>query len=185
MLAIGIVAGVLLLIVIIMYNSLVNKKNQVENSFSTIDAMLKKRYDLIPNLVNTVKAFMKHEKELLTEITELRSKAVSGNLSENEKIDVENKISSKMSGIMVAVENYPDLKSNSNFLQLQGAWTESEEQISAARRAYNSTVTDYNNAIQMIPTNILASMMSYKKKDWFEIPDTERNNISAQDLFNA
>jgi LemA protein len=185
MLAIGIAVGVLLLIIILMYNSLVNKKNQVENSFSTIDAMLKKRYDLIPNLVNTVKAFMKHEKELLTEITELRSKAVSGNLSDSEKIDVENKIAGKMSGIMVAVENYPDLKSNTNFLQLQGAWTESEEQISAARRAYNSTVTDYNNAIQMIPTNILASMMNYKKKDWFEIPDTERKNISAKDLFNA
>jgi LemA protein len=77
------------------------------------------------------------------------------------------------------------LKSNTNFLQLQGAWTESEEQISAARRAYNSTVTDYNNAIQMIPTNILASMMNYKKKDWFEIPDTERKNISAQDMFNS
>ncbi|WKV11991.1 LemA family protein [Marivirga harenae] len=185
MLAIGIVAGVLLLIIILMYNSLVNKKNQVENSFSTIDAMLKKRYDLIPNLVNTVKAFMKHEKDLLSEITELRTKAVSGNLSDSEKIDVENRISGKMGGIMVAVENYPDLKSNSNFLQLQGAWTESEEQISAARRAYNSTVTDYNNAIQMIPTNMLASMMNYKKKDWFEIPNNERNNISAKDLFKA
>ncbi|WP_340153295.1 LemA family protein [uncultured Marivirga sp.] len=185
MLAIGIVAGVLLLIIILMYNSLVNKKNQVENSFSTIDAMLKKRYDLIPNLVNTVKAFMKHEKDLLSEITELRTKAVSGNLSDSEKIDVENRISGKMGGIMVAVENYPDLKSNSNFLQLQGAWTESEEQISAARRAYNSSVTDYNNAVQMIPTNILASMMNYKKKDWFEIPDNERKNISAKDLFKA
>jgi len=185
MLAIGIVAGVLLLIIIVMYNSLVNKKNQVENSFSTIDAMLKKRYDLIPNLVNTVKAFMKHEKELLTEITELRSKAVSGDLSDVEKIDVENKIASKVGGVMVAVENYPDLKSNTNFLQLQGAWTEAEEQISAARRSYNSTVTDYNNAIQMIPTNILASMMNYKKKNWFEIPDTERKNVSAQEMFKA
>lgn len=185
MLVVGIIAGVLILVVIVMYNGLVNKKNQVENSFSTIDTMLKKRYDLIPNLVNTVKAYMKHEQETLTAITELRAKAVSGKVSDEEKVDIENKISHKVSGIMVAVENYPDLKANTNFMQLQGAWTEAEEQISAARRAYNSMVTDYNNAIQMVPTNILASMMNYTKKDWFVIPDTERKNISAKDLFNS
>ena len=185
MVAIAVVAGILLLVFILIYNSLVNKKNAVENSFSTIDAMLKKRYDLIPNLVNTVKAYMKHERETLTEVTELRAKAVSGNLSDSEKMEVDKQITQKVGGIIVAVENYPELKANQNFLQLQGAWTEAEEQISAARRAYNSMVTDYNNAVEMIPTNIVAAMMGYTKKPWFEIPETERRNISAADMFNV
>lgn len=185
MVAVSIIIAIIFFAFILVYNSLVTKKNEVENSFSTIDAMLKKRYDLIPNLVNTVKAYMKHERETLTEVTELRAKAVSGQLSDNEKIEVDRQITQKVGGIIVAVENYPELKANQNFLQLQGAWTEAEEQISAARRAYNSRVTDYNNAVEMIPTNIVAGMMGYTKKSWFEIPDTERRNISAADMFNA
>lgn len=180
-----VIAGVLILAIILMYNSLISKKNQVENAFGGMDAMLKKRYDLIPNLVSTVQTYMKHERETLTEITEMRAKALSGGLSDDERIDIDNKISKMIGGIMVAVENYPDLKASQNFLQLQGSLNETEEQISASRRSYNASVVSYNNSIQMFPTNIIASMMSYKKKNVFEIPEAERKNINVKELFKT
>jgi len=183
MLFLIILCAVPLLIVVILYNSLVGKKNQVNNAFASIDVLLKKRYDLIPNLVACVKNYLQHEKSTLTEITALRAKAVSGNLNPNEKIDLDKKISKMVSGIMVAVENYPELKASQNFLQLQAALNEIEEQISASRRAYNSAVTDLNNAIEMFPTNILASMMNYKQRELFEIAETERANVNVSDLF--
>ena len=179
-----IIAAVLVLIPVMLYNSLVGKKNQVTNVFASIDTLLKKRYDLIPNLISTVKTYMEHERGTLTEITELRAKATSGQLSDDDKVDLDNKISKALGGIMIAVENYPDLKANQNFLQLQGSLNEVEEQISAARRAYNASVTDYNNAVEMFPTNILASMMSYKLKKVFEIAETERKNVDVKDLFS-
>ena len=178
-----IILVVIWLFVFTLYNSLIGKKNQVENVFASIDAILKKRYDLVPNLVSTVKTYMEHEKSTLTEITELRAKAVSGNLSSDEKVDLDNKISKMIGGIMVAVENYPDLKANQNFLQLQASLNEIEEQISAARRAYNAAVTDYNNATEMVPTNIIASMLNFKRKQVFEIGEAERKNINVGNLF--
>ncbi|MCG2712229.1 MAG: LemA family protein [Candidatus Omnitrophica bacterium] len=168
----------------LLYNSLVGKKNQVENVFAGMDAILKKRYDLIPNLISTVKTYMKHEQGTLTEITEIRAKAISGNLSNDEKVELDNKVTKALGGIMVAVENYPDLKANQNFLQLQRSLNEIEEQISAARRAYNAAVTDYNNSIEMAPTNILASVMRYQRKQVFEISQTERQNVNVKNLFN-
>jgi len=174
---------VAVIVIAVIYNSLVVKKNQVNNVFATIDALLKKRYDLIPNLIATVKNYMQYEKGVLEEITSLRAKAISGNLSEDEKVDLENKVSKVLGGIMVAVENYPELKANQNFLQLQAAMNEIEEQISAARRAYNAAVTDYNNAVEMFPTNIFASAMNFKQRKLFEISDKERQNLSADELF--
>lgn len=183
---IAIIAAVLgLLIIILLYNSLINKKNQVQNAFGGIDAILKKRYDLIPNLISAVKSYMKHETDVLTEITELRTKVVSGQLSDDEKVDLDNKISKSIGGIMVAVEDYPDLKASRNFLQLQAALNEVEEQISAARRAYNAAVTDYNNATEMFPTSFFASLMGYKIKTLFEISETERENVDVVNLFNG
>ncbi|MCF7907701.1 MAG: LemA family protein [Candidatus Omnitrophica bacterium] len=179
-----IILGVLVLIPVFLYNSLVGKKNQVQNVFASIDTLLKKRYDLIPNLIATVKTYMQHERGTLTEITEMRAKAVSSSLSDDQKVDLDNKMTKALGGIMVAVENYPDLKANQNFLQLQGTLNEVEEQISAARRAYNASVTDYNNAVEMFPTNIVASMMNYKRKQVFEIVEKERKNVSVKDLFN-
>jgi LemA protein len=178
------VAGAVLLFFILIYNNLIKKKNQVDNAFGSIDVMLKKRYDLIPNLVETVKQYMTHEKETLAQITELRTQATSGNLSGDEKVDIENKIAGQMRGIMVAVENYPDLKASANFVQLQGSWNEAEEQISAARRFFNSAVTDFNNAIQVFPNSIMAGMMGLKPKKVFEIPEEERKNVSAKNLFD-
>jgi len=169
---IGIVVGVILILGL-MYNSLVGKKNQVINVFGSIDAMLKKRYDLLPKLITAVKTYMKHESGVLEKITEMRAKAVSGGLSDDEKVDLDNKITKAVGGIMVAVENYPDLKASQNFLQLQGSMNEIEEQISAARRAYNAAVTDYNNAVEMLPTNILASIIGYKTQQREDV-DTEK-----------
>ena len=176
---------VVILIPVFLYNSLVGKKNQVKNVFGSIDALLKKRYDLLPNLISTVKTYMQHERGLLTEITELRAKAVSGRISDDQKVDLDNKLSRMLGGIMVAVENYPDLKANQNFLQLQGSMNEVEEQISAARRAYNAAVTDYNNAVEMFPTNMVASVINYKLRKLFEISEKERENIDAGKLFKS
>jgi LemA protein len=179
-----IVIGVVVLFaVVFIYNSLIAKKNQVKNVFGTIDALLKKRYDLLPNLVATVKGYMQHEKDLLTEITEMRAKAVSGQMSDDEQVVLDNKLSKMLGGIMVAVENYPDLKANENFIQLQRTMNELEEQISAARRAYNAAVTNFNNAVEMFPTNLAASAMGYKTKNVFEIVPEQRENVNADKIF--
>ena len=187
MILIGLIGGgfiFFLMIFLISYNTLVGKKNQVENVYGSVDSLLKKRYDLIPNLIASVQNYMKHEREILTQITSLRAKAVSGTLSEDEKISLDSKMGKMIGGIMVAVENYPDLKANQNFLQLQSAINEVEEQISAARRAYNSAVTDYNNAVEMFPTNIIAGMIGYRRKKVFEIDEAERKNVNVKELFN-
>jgi len=183
--AVVIPIAVLLLFLFLMYNSLVGKKNQVENAFGSIDTLLKKRYDLIPNLVAAVKQYMQHEAGTLTEITELRAKAMSGGISSDEAVALNNKIGKALGGIMVAVENYPDLKASENFQQLQRSLNEVEEQISAARRAFNASVTDYNNAVEMVPTNIVASMMGYRRRQVFEIPAGERRNVDVGALFNG
>ncbi len=179
-----IVAVALFVIIIIsIYNGLVRKRNEVDNAFGGMDVQLKKRYDLIPNLVSTVKQYASHEKELLTKVTELRAKATSGNLSPDEKVAIDNQISAGMKGIMVAVESYPDLKANENFMNLQRTLTEVESQISAARRTYNAVITDFNNGIQTFPQSIIAGMMHLKRKEVFVIPETERQNVNVKDLF--
>ena len=168
----------------IMYNSLINKKNQVENAFGGMDAQLKKRYDLIPNLVKSVKGYMEHEAKSLRDITTLRTKALCGNISDDDKVALDNALTSKLGGIMVAVENYPDLKASENFNQLQRSLNEVEEQISASRRAYNATITSYNNSVEMFPTNLLAGMLNMQRKNVFEIPETQRENVDVGDLLN-
>lgn len=177
------VVVVFLLIVIVIYNNLVGSKNQVENAFGTIDVMLKKRYDLIPNLVESVKVYMKHERDTLTSISEMRTRAVSGNMSSDERIQLENKLSGMMRNVMVAVESYPELKADTQFTMLQRSWNETEEQISAARRAYNAAVTSFNNAVEQFPSNVFAKMFGYKRKEVFVIPEAERQNVSAKALF--
>jgi len=180
-----IVAVLFLLIIIGLYNSLIRRKNDVENAFASVDVMLKKRYDLIPNLVETVKSYMKHEKLLLSELTEMRTRAISGELPANRRVELENKITRGMSGVMVAIENYPDLKASQNFLQLQAAWNEAEEQISAARRTFNAVVTAFNNKVETFPSNILAGIMGFRRRTLFEMPDVERQNLNAKNLFES
>ncbi len=179
-----IIAAVLLLIIAIsMYNGLIRRRNEVDNAFGGMDVQLKKRYDLIPNLVATVKQYASHEKEILEKVTQMRSKATDGTLSNDEKVALDNEISSAMKSIMVSVENYPALKASDNFMNLQRTLNEVESQISAARRTYNAVITDYNNGIQTFPRNILAGMMNMKVKQVFVIPEVERQNVDVKNLF--
>lgn len=173
-----------LLFGIFFYNSLIGKKNQVTNAFSAIDVMLKKRFDLIPNLVEVVKQYTTYEQETLTKIVELRAKATATPISDAEKAQIDNQLSASIKGLMVNVENYPDLKANVNFINLQTTWTESEEQIAAARRTYNASVTDYNNAIMKFPGSLFAGMLNFHPIPVLETAAEERKNISAKDLFN-
>lgn len=184
MIIVAIIAVAILIIGIGIYNSLISKKNQVANAFSAIDVMLKKRFDLIPNLVETVKQYMQYEGDTLTKITALRGKALGNDVSEGEKLQLDQQIGSAVKGLMVSVENYPDLKANTNFLNLQTTWTESEEQIAAARRNYNASVTTYNNAVMMFPGNMFAGMLGYQPMAVLETAAEERKNVSAKELFN-
>ena len=167
---------------IYLYNSVIKKNNQTNNAFASIDVMLKKRYDLIPNLVETVKQYMVHESTVLTDITKLRSQ-ITESKSDKEKVDLHNDLSKKLNNVMLSVENYPDLKASQNFLKLQAAWNETEEQISAARRFYNAAITDYNNAVQTFPSKLIAHQLGYELKKVFEIDEVQRANINAKDLF--
>ena len=185
MIVVAIIFVALLLVGIGIYNSLIGKKNQVANAFSAIDVMLKKRFDLLPNLVETVKQYTSYEGEILGRVVELRSKAGNQNLSNAEKLDIDKQLSSGVRNLMVTVENYPDLKANQNFLNLQTTWTESEEQIAAARRNYNAAVTDYNDAIMMFPGSIFAGMLHYQQIAVLANTEEERKNISAKELFNS
>ncbi|HSH51856.1 MAG TPA: LemA family protein [Bacteroidales bacterium] len=170
--------------IISMYNGLIRRRNEVDNAFGGMDVQLKKRYDLIPNLVATVKQYANHEKSLLENITELRAKATSGKLSNDEKVALDNQISQDVKGIMVAVENYPDLKASENFINLQRTMNEVESQISAPRRTYNAVITDYNNGIQTFPQSIIASTMHLQRKEVFMIIEAERQNVNVNNLFN-
>ena len=166
------------------YNRLINSDNQVGNAFSGIDVQLTKRYDLIPNLVSIAKGYMTHEKETLTKVTELRSRAMSGDVSDNEKVALNNQISGALADIKVAVENYPNLKANENFLHLQASLNEVEAQLSAARRTFNAMITSYNNQVQMFPSSIVASNMGLTAKDWFETPEVKKGNVDVGALLD-
>ncbi len=179
---IGIVA-VLALVFILMYNSLVGRRNQADNAFASMDAMLKKRYDLIPNLVATVQQYAAHERELLTRVTELRAQAVAATPTPDQRMQLDSQLTQALRQIMAVAENYPDLKASQNFVQLQGSLNEVEEQISAARRAYNAAVTSYNNAVQMLPTSIIAGMFKFSPRPLFDIPEAERQNVDVAALF--
>ena len=185
MIIVLILFGALFLFGIFFYNGLIGKRNQVTNAFSAIDVMLKKRFDLIPNLVEVVKQYSTYEQGTLTKIVELRTKATAGNISEVEKATLDAQLSSSVNGLMVNVENYPDLKANTNFINLQTTWTESEEQIAAARRTYNAAVTDYNNSIMMFPGSIFAGMLNFQPIAVLATAEEERKNISAKTLFNS
>ena len=179
-----IIVCVIGLFLILIYNSLVSKKNQVANAFSSIDVLLKKRFDLIPNLIKMVKRYMQHEVNVLTQVTDMRTKAMSGQMSDSETVDMDQKVSSAIGKIMVAAENYPELKASENFINLQASLNEVEEQISAARRAYNASVKDYNNALEMFPSNIVAGLMRYQKKVFFEIDARESQPVDVGQLLD-
>lgn len=175
--------GIVALIGIYYYNKLIRRKNEIDNANGTINAMLKNRYDLIPNLVDTVKTYMTYETNLLDKLTAMRTKALASGTSDVDKIKLNSDISGTLKQIMVSAENYPELKASNNFLQLQESWTDIEDRISASRRFYNNAVTDYNIAVKTFPGNIFAGMMNYKTKPVFETSAEESEKLNAKDLF--
>jgi LemA protein len=152
------------------YNALIRLRNQVKNAWSQIDVQLKRRHDLIPNLIDTVKGYMKHERETLESITAYRSQAMNAS-SVGEKAEAEGLLSGALGKLQIAVEAYPDLKANQNFLSLQEELTSTENKISYARQSYNDQVLFYNNKIQMFPSNIVAGMFTFKEEEFFELED--------------
>lgn len=173
---------VIILWAVSIYNSLIMRRNQVKNIRAGVDTQLKKRYDLIPNLVSTVKEYMTHEREVLERVTELRSRAMNSK-NTAETFDLNNQLSKLLSGINVAIEAYPTLKANENVMHLQATLNEVEEQISAARRAYNSSVMTYNNTIEMFPSNIIANMFNFQKDEFFKIDEGEKTAPNVSEFF--
>lgn len=172
------------IVLVLIYNGLVGKKNMAKNAFASIDVMLKKRHDLIPNLVASVKQYMTHEKDLLTKVTELRSQVMQDrNMSTNDRINTENQISSTLSKILLSVENYPEIKADKSFEQLNRTLNETEEQIAASRRTFNAAVTDLNNSIEMFPSNIVASLTGFKQTELLVTPEAEKENVNVSKLF--
>ena len=174
---------ILVIFVIALYNSLAAKRANVQNAFAGIDVQLKKRCDLIPNLVSSVKAYMTHESGTLEKLTELRTRAAAAT-DPAERISLDKELSGVMKNVMVQVEAYPDLKASANVIQLQKSLNEVEEQISASRRAYNAAVTEYNLAIRIFPNNLLAGMFGYTESPLFEAAPEERSTPNVGDLFN-
>lgn len=179
LLIIGIIIGIIVLIVILLYNSLIRLKNQVENSFAQIDVQLKRRNDLIPNLIETVKGYMKHEKTILENITKARASIMDAE-APKEKAKASNKISETLKSLFAVAENYPDLKANQNFLQLQEEITGTENKIAYARQHYNDIVMKFNTKIQMFPTSIFANMLNFKEEQFFETPEEEKEPVKVK-----
>ena len=170
------VIALIVLWIISIYNNMVRLRNNRENAFSNIDVQLKQRYDLVPQLVSTVKGYATHEKELLERITEARSACLSAN-SINDKISANNMLSNALNGLKVSVEAYPDLKANQNFMQLQTELSDIENKLAAARRFFNSSTKELNNAVQTFPGNLLAGMFGFHKEPMFEVAQEERATI--------
>ena len=162
------------------YNNLVQLRNRVKNAWSQIDVQLKRRHDLIPNLVETAKGYMKHERETLSAVTEARSRAMGAGAG-GDKAAAENQLSGALSKFMLVVEQYPDLKANQNFLALQEELTSTENKLAFARQSYNDQVLFFNNKIEMFPSNIVANTFNFNKEEFFEIEDaTEREVPKVQ-----
>lgn len=184
--AVIIVAVIVLLIIILgvyvgtTYNSLIRRKNSVEEAFATMDVYLKKRWDLIPNIVSAVKGYAKHEAETLERVISARNVRYS-DMSEDEKISANSEIAKGLASINVLAEQYPDLKANQNFLDLNAQLQQTEEDIANARKYYNAVVRDYNNKIEMFPSSIIASMFKFGKKQMFNIENaSEKEAVKVE-----
>lgn len=179
-----IVVGVICAVFYSVYVQVIKKKNKVEEAFASIDVQLKKRYDLMPNVLEMAKKFMEHERSLIEDITKLRTEAInkmSDFSSIEEKIKLEQEIQSKMGQLFVSVENYPNLKSNETMVQAMQTFAEVEEHIAAARRFYNAAVLELNNAVEIFPSSLIASSMNIEKLPFFEISDEkEKERIDVK-----
>lgn len=177
-----IILGIIALIVlwfIFTYNSLVALKNRVQEAWSDIDVQLKRRYDLIPNLIETVKGYAKQEEKVLTQVTEARTNAMKAQ-SPQAKAQAENMLSETLKSLFAVSEAYPDLKSSQNFLQLQGELTDTEDKIQASRRFYNTNVRDLNTKIESFPTNLIAGVSGAVKREFFEVAAAEKEPVKVQ-----
>jgi len=179
LLGIAVLAGLLVLFFILAYNSLVTMRARIDNSWSQIDVQLKRRFDLIPNLVETVKGYAKHEKELFTDVTKARAAMASaGSIAEKAKAD--NMLSGTLKSLFAVAENYPQLRANENFKMLQEELSGVESKIAYARQFYNDTVLSYNTSIQTVPTNIVAGMFGFTTRDFFKTEGAERENVKVK-----
>ncbi|MHC1716766.1 MAG: LemA family protein [Candidatus Dojkabacteria bacterium] len=172
-------AVVIVVFAITVYNKLVQQKLVVEEATGDIETFLKQRYDMIPNLVEIVKGYAKHEQETFTKITEMRAKAMSAGTLE-EKMDTENQITQALSRIIAVAENYPELKANTNFQDLQTSLKELEDNIQKSRRFYNGAARDFNTMIAVFPQNLLAGIFAFKKQAFFEASDEEKKNVEIK-----
>lgn len=169
----------LVIAVIAMYNNLVRLRQKVRNSWSQIDVQLQRRFDLIPNLIETVKGYMKHEENVLTKVTELRTSWANAS-SVAEKAELDNQLSGALKTIMAVSENYPDLKANQNFSELQQELQNTENKISFSRQFYNDSVTMYNTKLEVVPSNIIASIFNFKPEELFKAESDEaRKNVKV------
>ena len=176
-LVIGVIA-LLVIYVLVTYNGFVRIKNRVEEAFSTMDVYLKKRWDLIPNIVETVKGYAKHEKSTLSEVIKLRNGAYD-DMSSEEKIKANQELSKGITKIMALAEQYPELKANENFKDLSAQLTKIEDEIANSRKYYNGTVREFNDKVQMFPSNVVAMIFGYKTKTMFEANEEERKNVKV------
>ena len=178
-----VVAIVLAIVAAVLYNDLVKLRQNVKNAWSQIDVQLQRRYDLIPNLVESVKGYMEHENATLTKVTDLRNAwANASTLAEKARID--DQLSSAIKTIFAVSENYPDLKANQNFIQLQQELTNTEDKLSFSRQFYNDSVTKYNTKIELVPSNLIASMFHFKPEELFKI-DSEEAKKNVKVDFNT
>jgi len=174
-----IVLAVVLLWAIAIYNGLIKLKNRVDEAWSDIDVQLKRRYDLIPNLVSTVKGYAAHEKEVFEKVTEARAKAMGAGTTED-KAQAENALSNTLKSLFAVAEAYPDLKANQNFLELQRELTDTEDKIQASRRFYNGNVRDFNTKIEIFPNNIFAGILNFTKRQFFEAAGAEKEAVKVE-----
>ena len=161
------------------YNSLVDFRNRVKDAWSQIDVQLKRRFDLIPNLVETVKGYTKHESETLEEVIKARNTYLSASLPEDQ-LKADGELTNAINKLFALSENYPELKANQNFQQLQQELQQTEDKIAMARQFYNDIVMQYNNKIEMVPSNIIASLFKFKQEKFFEANETEKENVKVQ-----
>jgi len=174
-----VILGVILLWIIFTYNNLIRRRNRTKEAWSDIDVQLKRRYDLIPNLVETVKGYASHEKELFEKVTEARARAM-GAKTMKERSEAENMLSSTLKTLFAVSENYPQLRASENFLELQRELTDTEDKIQAARRFYNTNVMELNTKIESFPDNVIAGIFGFKQMELFEIAEkTEREPVKV------
>jgi len=173
------IIAVVVLLIIGLYNSLIRLKNKVKNAWAQIDVQLKKRFDLIPNLVDTVKGYAKHEKTVLKEVTEARNMMMKASDVKG-KAAAENQLAGALKTLFAVSENYPDLKASANFLQLQEELSGMESKIAYARQFYNDMVMRFNTKIQLFPNNIFAGMLNFKEEQFFETAGKERENVKVK-----